>query len=135
MSEQESPKNNDLVKDISKTLKEEWKKDELGQKIRGWKNSILTLISNLKQAKNIVKNNFEMGRKQYDMGNFDDAVFRFKFLTWMEPMHADGWYWLAASYMATGKTPNAKIAARKALAIKPDFQEAKDLLKAASGAP
>lgn len=134
MREEESPKNGDIVKNIRKSLKEEWKKDELAQKIRRWKNAILTLISNLKQARNIVKNNYELGKKHYDLGNFDDAVLRFKFLTWMEPEHADGWYWLAASYMAVDKKPEAKNALKKALAIRPDFPEARDLLKAASSA-
>ncbi|MEQ1704654.1 MAG: hypothetical protein ABL867_01615 [Rickettsiales bacterium] len=132
MLEEESAKKKDFVKDIGNSLKDEFKKDPLGEKLQRWKHEIIDFIRNLKKARDIVKNNYELGRKHYDLGNFDDAVFRFKFLTWMEPKHADGWYWLAASYMAVDKKLNAKIALIKALQIKPDWQEAKDMLKVAS---
>ena len=131
MLEEESANKKDFVKDIGNSLKNELKKDPFGKKLQRFKHGIITLITSLKQARNIVKNNYELGRKHYELGNFDDAVLRFKFLTWMEPRHADGWYWLGASYMAVDKKPNAKAALIKAVAIKPDFQEAKDLLQAA----
>lgn len=133
MLEEESANKKDFVKDIGNSLKNELKKDPFGKKLQRFKHGIITLITSLKQARNIVKNNYELGRKHYELGNFDDAVLRFKFLTWMEPRHADGWYWLGVSYMAVDKKPNAKAALIKAVAIKPDFPEAKDLLKAASG--
>jgi tetratricopeptide (TPR) repeat protein len=134
MLEEESANKKDFVKDIGNSFKNELKKDPFGKKLQRWKYQIITLIEKLKKARDIVKNNYELGRKYYELGNFDDAVIRFKFLTWMEPKHADGWYWLGASYMAVDKKQNAVTALRKALATRPDFPEARDLLKAASGA-
>jgi tetratricopeptide (TPR) repeat protein len=133
MQEEESSKKKDFVKDLGTSFKNEMSKEGLAKNLKKWKNDIVVFISTLKKVRDIVKNNYELGKKHYDLGNFDDAVFRFKFLTWMDTKHADGWYWLGASYIAQDKKQNAKIALKRALEIRPNFQEARDMLKVASG--
>lgn len=133
MQEEESPKKKNLLKNLQDSFENEFTKEGLGKKLQSWKNDILVFITNLKKIRDIAKNNYELGRKHYDLGNFDDAVFRLRIVTWMEPKHADGWYWMGASYIALDKKENAKSALKKALEIRPNWQEAKDMLKVASG--
>ncbi len=133
MQEEESPEKNNLLKNLQVSFKEEITKEGLGKKLQKWKKDIVVFITNLKKIRDITKNNYELARKHYDLGNFDDAVFRLKIVTWMEPKHAEGWYWMGASYIALDKKESAKTALKKALGIRPNWQEAKDMLKVASG--
>lgn len=126
------PKKKDFIKDMGDSFKRELSKEGAVRNFRKWKNDIIVFVTSLKKVRDIVKNNYELGRKHYELGNFEDAIFRFKFLTWMEPKHADSWYWLGASYLAMEKRNNAKAALKKALEIRPNFQEAHDMLKAAN---
>lgn len=133
MQQKQSPTKKNLLNNLKNSFKEELAKEGIGQKFQKLKKNAVVFITDLQKIRDITKNNYELGKKHYDLGNFDDAVFRFKFLTWMDPKNADSWYWLGASYIAVDKKPSAVVALKKALELKPDWQEAKDLLRAASG--
>jgi tetratricopeptide (TPR) repeat protein len=105
---------------------------QLGNKLlKIWADAV-KLFHNLHKMQNVAQANFELGEKHYNLKNFDDAVLRFKFVTWLEPKYALAWYWLGASYIAAGKKPAGIKSLKKALQIKPDWQEANDALAAAS---
>ena len=132
----ESPKKNSKVDNFVKDIKAYFKKEvEEGdvtralQRLKAWFRHVATEI---KKAQNIAKNNYALGKKHYENGNFSDAVLRFKLVAWLEPKQAMGWLWLGKSYVAGKNMPQARVSLLKALELKPDLQEAKDLLKATS---
>lgn len=132
MPDKESPKKNNFLQNIISSFKLELVKEGFGNKLRVWKRDIWAFIIDLKRIHNVAKNNYELGKKHYELGNFDDAIFRFKLVTWMDSKQAGGWYWLGKSYIAAGKVRQARKSLSKALELKPDLQEAKDLLRTAS---
>lgn len=134
MQDEESPKKTAPENNLLNDIKKELTSTSLGSRLKKWKNAIIEFITSLKKIRDITKNNYELGRHHYDLGNFGDAVMRFKLVTWLEPKHADGWYWLASSYIALEKKQQAIVALKKAIELKPNWQEARDMLKAASSA-
>ncbi len=102
--------------------------------IEKWRVVVLTFLRDLQKIRNILQTNFELGKKHYGLGNFSDAVLRFKFVTWLEPKHASGWYWLGLSHLSSGQKPAAIKALKKALEINPELQGARDALAAALAA-
>jgi len=92
-------------------------RDELKKQAQGW-------LAQLGQFRNIEQNNYELGHRHLALGNITDAIFRFKFVTWMNPNRADAWYYLGCSYLANKNKKLAKPALEKAVALKPDYEEA-----------
>lgn len=84
--------------------------------------------------RDFTKNNFEMGVAHFRKGNVQDAVFRFKLVTWMNPKHADGWYWLGRSLLRDGKKSQAVAALQKVQQMKPGQEDTSYMLAVAMGA-
>ncbi len=129
MPHQESPKKSNFVENIHSSIKTEMKKGVFGRKLQRWMRDTFAFIIDLKRIQNITKNNYELGKKHYDLGNFEDAVMRFKFVTWLDSKQVMAWFWLGKSYMASGNVQKAVVAFGKSLELKPELQEARDLLK------
>ncbi len=136
MPEKKSPpkKNNynNFLKNAKKSVNEEFLKGNFGKRIDRWKTDIITYCKSLKKIGNVAKNNYELGTYHYKSGNFDDAVFRFRLVTWLEPKNYNAWYWLGASYLKVDKKLFARNSLNKSLELKPGFQEAREMLKAAA---
>lgn len=90
------------------------------------------MVADLHKLGDIVKANFELGQKHYNKGNFKDAVMRFRFVTWLEPKHASGWYWLGISQQAVGDVTSSIKSLQKCLQINPDLLPAREALSLAS---
>jgi tetratricopeptide (TPR) repeat protein len=101
------------------------------EKIKQWKKDFLKLWGELHKFGDIFKANFELGKKHYGLGNFQDAVLRFKFVVWLEPKYSAGWYWLGLSHLALAQKPASIKALKKAVSLKPDWQEATEALNSA----
>ncbi len=132
MQEKESPTNKSFGEKFQESFKEEMKKEKLVQKFQKWKKEITSFVMNLKNIRNVESNNYELGKKHYALGNFDDAVMRFKMVTWINPNNADGWYWLGKSYIAIGKKEQAQVALKTAMKLRPNWPEAAELLNVAN---
>lgn len=100
--------------------------DQWKQKIAGW-------VNRWQKSKDIIKNNYDLGRSHLQRGNIQDAVMRFKFVLWLDPKHEGAWYNLGCSHLIDGKTALAKDAFAKALKLNPANEEARYLLAIASG--
>lgn len=72
----------------------------------------------------IVKNNYVLARGYIAQGNYKDAVFRLKFLVWLDPTHKAGWLDLAKSHIALNNKAAANAALAKLLALDPQHEEA-----------
>lgn len=132
MQEKESPKKKNLSEKFNSLFNQDLNEDRFVIKFKKLKQDILDFIAKIKTIRNIKENNFELGKKHYSMGNFDDAVMRFKMVTWFDPNYADGWLWLGKSYIANGKKPDAVNALKKALALRSNWPEAQEMLKTAN---
>lgn len=76
----------------------------------------------------IVKNNYALGMKHLEAGNFRDAEFRFKFLTWLDPKHPQAYYQLARAEMALLKRDRAIASLKKCLRQHKEHEAARLLL-------
>ena len=103
----------------------------LGQ---GWQDRAWGLVRNLEKARDVEQNNYELGLRHLALRNLSDAIFRFRFVTWLNPKRAEAWYFLGCSYMAAEKKPQARDALRRALALKPLYEEANYMLALLGGA-
>ena len=92
-------------------------------KIESLKKDFLSFWKNLQKLQDIFKANFDMGKRHYELGNFADAIFRFKFVLWLDPKYAAGWYWLGLSQLADGKKNEGIKSLEKARSLRPDWQE------------
>lgn len=81
----------------------------------------------------IVKNNYNLGVRNLEAGNYKDAEFRLKFLVWMDAGHKDGWYQLARAQVALGKKADAANSIKKLLMLDAEHAEARQLLAALQG--
>lgn len=122
-----------LVKDTQASIAQEFVERPLGARLARLWNGLVRALRDVHRIRDIVKNNYELGVKHYRLGNIDDAMLRLSFVTWLEPHHAQAWYWLGLSYLAAEKKRAAKKAFLRALAIKPDWPEAAHQLAIASG--
>ncbi len=86
------------------------------------------------KQRDFTKNNFEQGLGHFKQGNVQDAVFRFKLVTWQNKNHADGWYWLGRSLLRDGKKEQALAALQKAQQLKPGQEDTNYMLAVAMGA-
>lgn len=132
MKKKESPKKSNFLKDTYKSLQDELGDGGFSKRLLQWKNDTVAFILSLKKIGDVAKNNYELGKKHYEKGNFSDAIMRFKFVTFLDSKHANSWYWLGASYLAVNKKQESIKALKKALEIKPDLEQARDMLKVAS---
>ncbi|NBX04200.1 MAG: methyltransferase [Alphaproteobacteria bacterium] len=85
------------------------------------------------QKRDLVKNNYELGLLHFAKGNFSDASFRFKLVTWFAPKDARGWYQLGRAYLAEGKRAAAITALKKSAALAPANEETHYMLAVAGG--
>jgi predicted TPR repeat methyltransferase len=104
-----------------------------GAAVDDWLSPVTELIRNWQKLHDITKNNYELGLHHLRLQNISDAVLRFRFVTWLDPKHADGWYYLGISYMAERKTKQALNAFRHALRARPKYEEAAYMLAVARG--
>ena len=98
-----------------------------------WKQKALGVVSHWEKFKNILQNNYELGRSHLVRGNTQDAVLRFRFVLWLDPKYRDSWYWLGCSYVAAGDLKRAREALLKALKQTPDSEEARYMLALVMG--
>jgi ribosomal-protein-alanine N-acetyltransferase len=75
----------------------------------------------------IVKNNYLLARRYIAQGNYKDAVFRLKFLVWLDPEHKAGWLDLARSHIALENNMHAARALSKLLKLDPQHAEGNKL--------
>lgn len=99
---------------------------ELMQKLFG-------VTQNWEKFRDIVRNNYDLGCQHLARGNIKDAILRFRLVVWLEPQHADGWYYLGCSYIADGNKIMAKNAMKRSLRLKPKNEDALYMLALASG--
>ena len=82
----------------------------------------------------IVKNNYALARSYIAQGDYKNALFRLKFLLWLDKEHKAGWLDLARCHVALDNIPAATRALNQLLALDPKHEEAKKLKTAlASG--
>ena len=84
--------------------------------------------------RDFIKNNLELGISHFHKGNVQDAVFRFKLVTWFDKEHAEGWYWLGRSLLRDGKKSQALEVLQKTKLLKPDREDTSYMLAVAMGA-
>jgi len=92
------------------------------------KKSVLDFASNWQKFRDIVKNNYELGRLHLGRGNLQDAMLRLRFVLWLQPAHVDAMYYLGATYMAMGNRRKAADYLAAAVKLRPAFEEARYLL-------
>ncbi len=97
------------------------------------KKTVLGWAQDWEKFKDILKNNYSLGRDHLVRGNIKDAVLRFKFVLWLDPQYADAWYYLGCSYMADGNIRAAKDAFTKAIKQHPDSNETRYMLAITMG--
>lgn len=114
------------------SLQESLRKD-FQRMARDGRSFIVNFLKNWEKFKDIVKNNFELGQRHLALGNYNDAVLRFRLVIWLDPKHMQAWYYLGATYMAKGDKKKAAEAFRKALELKPGDENAIYLLTVATG--
>lgn len=100
---------------------------------RQWKQKAIDFVSQFEKFKTIVQNNYDLGREHLRRGNTQDAVLRFRFVLWLDPVFKDSWYWLGCSYLADGKLKPAKDALLKSLKQNPASTEARYMLALVMG--
>lgn len=81
----------------------------------------------------IIKNNYTLAARYMALGEYQDAVFRLKFLVWLDAGHKPGWLLLARAYAALGNAPQALRALDKLLALDGRHAEALRLKATLSG--
>ncbi len=88
---------------------------------------------NWERHPSLVRNNYELGMGHLAAGSTSDAILRFSVVTWLEPQHADAWYYLGCSYLAAARVRPAQKAFRRALALRPGHPETLYMLAIALG--
>lgn len=97
------------------------------------KNKFLGWAKNFEKFKDILKNNYTLGRDHLVRGNVNDAIMRFKFVLWLDPKYRDTWYYLGCSYLADSNIRSARDAFTKALKMHPESIEARYMLAITMG--
>lgn len=78
----------------------------------------------------IVKNNYALAKHYMAAGNYKDAVFRLKFLVWLDPAHKGAWLELARAQFELGDRAAAAKALKKLFALDANDSEGKKLKQA-----
>src|SRR5690606_29947932 len=76
------------------------------------------------RLRNFSASNYELGVKHFDAGHVNDALLRFRLVTWSDPKNANAWYYLGRSLIANGQPDKAAAALRRALLLQPKHEEA-----------
>lgn len=87
---------------------------------------------------NIPGANMRLGKMYLERGATQDAIVRYRIVTWFEPKNADAWTGLGIAYLMEGKDFKAEAAIRRALMLQPGNPPAVaalEELKAARKAP
>ncbi len=82
---------------------------------------------------NLEKSNMELAIRQLKKGEFFDAAMRFKFVLLLNKNNSIAQYLLGKSYFFAGKFDKAAAPLKKAIAARPDLDEARFLLAACGG--
>ena len=94
---------------------------------------LFSLSAKFGRSGEVAGNNYQLGLKHLAAGNYGDAVFRFKAVTWLQPENIEAWYNLATSYLAARRVAESVATYRKTLALKPNHEEAAYMLAVALG--
>lgn len=102
--------------------------ENLQLRLQGW-------MQNWEKSKDIIKNNYELGHRHLQLGNVNDAIMRFRFVTWLDPKRVDAYYYLGCSYLAKNEKGKARAAFEKTLKLRPVHEEALYMLAILSTQP
>lgn len=97
------------------------------------KRMLLSWVQHWDKFRNILKNNFDLGRDHLKRGNLSDAILRFRFVLWLDPQFKDAWYYLGCSHLADGNARAARDAFTSALRAAPGNDEARYMLAITMG--
>jgi len=107
--------------------------DDMRKQGLEWKNKLLNFAQHWEKFKSIVENNYVLGQDHMRRGNIKDAIFRYKFVIWLEPQYKDVWYHLGCAQMVAGNIRAANDAFAKSLKLKPTHAESRYMLAIAMG--
>ncbi|MFW0778297.1 MAG: methyltransferase domain-containing protein [Rickettsiales bacterium] len=91
------------------------------------------IAAKLGTADEVAKKNYSLGLMHLNQGNFSDAIFRFKAVTWLQPQNADAWYYLGIVSLADEQKKMAVAAFSRAKKLRPDYEEAAYMFAIARG--
>lgn len=80
------------------------------------------------RLRNPAEASFQLGCKLVAKERFKEAIFRFKFVLWLQPYRAGAWYNLGVCYLALKQLGEGVAAIKKTLAINPKNETARFLL-------
>ncbi len=80
------------------------------------------------KLKDIPGTNYKLGLHHMRIGNLDDAILRFKMVTFLTPAKAEAFYYLGKCLIMNGEAKAAEEALQKALVLKADFPEVKYIM-------
>jgi hypothetical protein len=69
------------------------------------------------------------GYDAFAAGHFDEAIEAYKYFTIVTPDNPEGWYELGGAYFNAGKRSSARYCWNKALALNPDYEQARNAIK------
>lgn len=81
------------------------------------------------KLKDLPKTNYELGLRHFERGNLDDAIMRFKMVSFLLPEHKESNYQLGRCLVIKEDNERAKECFERAVEIDPDYSEAKYMLK------
>lgn len=115
-------------KKVFDIVKQEVSQEAVAKWLKKLKKKLQKYIDHLKTITNVAENNYNLGIKHYNLGNYEDAMLRFKIVIKLEPNNHNAHYWLGVSQLADGKKSQAIASLKQALYLKPDFIEAQEFL-------
>ena len=121
-------KNTDTVRNAGATLQQEWK-----EWTDDWKKQFWSWLQTLEKFRSIEKNNYDLGHQHLSNGYISDAIFRFRFVLWLNPGRADAWYYLGCAYLAKQDKRMARQAFERAVILNPSYEEAGYMLALVAG--
>lgn len=101
------------------------KRDDFRRTVELW----TRVVQNLKERLlDFTGANIRLGEYHLRRGNIQDAQFRYRLVTRLNPCHADAWAGLAMACFAEGDDGQAKECAQRALRLQPAHPQAAPLL-------
>lgn len=82
------------------------------------------------KSRDIAGSNRELAVFHLQRGNFEDALFRYRLVTWLRPDDADAWAGHGEAARRAGKASQARSSLARALAIQPQHEDARRSLVA-----
>lgn len=89
-----------------------------------WMRRLFGLTRGWQNRRNVEGNNYDLGLRHLRLGNFKDAILRFRITTWINPKRAEAWYHLGCAYIADRNPRKARAALAQAIALKPGYEDA-----------